>query len=118
MSFTASDRPMPLVESERQVGKARAWRSAPASELSPAAADRTADDEDLGGFVEVGVQRGHGVAGGVDEFGVAEHVAQHRLGALVVGVELVKGSLESLLRIANRAPVAEIGPRVGGEVVG
>ena len=29
MSFTASARPMPLAESERQVEKARAWRSAP-----------------------------------------------------------------------------------------
>ena len=114
MSFAASDRPMPLVESERQVEKARAWRNAAPQELSSSAADLTADGEDLGGFLEVRVQRGHGVAGGVDEFGVAQHVAEHRLGALVVGVELVKGSLESLPRIANRAPVAEIGPRVGG----
>jgi hypothetical protein len=35
----------------------------------------TADGEDLGGFFKVRVQRGHGVAGEVDEFGVAEHVA-------------------------------------------
>jgi hypothetical protein len=43
--------------------------------------DLTADGEDLGGFFEVRVQRGHGVAGEVDELGVAEHVAEHRLGA-------------------------------------
>ena len=89
-----------------------------AEELSSPAADRTADDEDVGGFLEVRLQRGHGVAGEVDELGVAEDVAEHRLGALVVGVELVEGSLKPLLRIANRAPRAEIGPRVGGEVVG
>ena len=86
--------------------------------FSPSAADLAADGEDLGGLFEVRVQRGHGVAGEVDVLGVAEHVAEHRLGALVVGVELVEGSLESLLRIANRAPAVEIGPRVGGEVVG
>ena len=85
--------------------------------LSPAAADWQADDEDLGGFVEVAAQRRHGVAGGVDELGVAEHVAQHRLGALVVRVELVKRPLKPLPRIVHRAPAAEIGPRVGGEVV-
>jgi polyketide cyclase/dehydrase/lipid transport protein len=70
------------------------------------------------GFFEACLQGGHGVAGEVDELGIAEHVAAHRLGALVVGVELVEGSLESLLRTANRAPVAEVGKRVRGEVVG
>ena len=35
MSFAASDRPMPLVESERQVEKARAWRNAPPSSCRP-----------------------------------------------------------------------------------
>ena len=74
-----------------------------------------ADGEDLGGLVEVDLQRGHGVAGEVEELGVAQDVAQHRLGALVVGVELVEGALESLLRIADRAPGVEVGPRVGGE---
>jgi hypothetical protein len=90
----------------------------PPEELSSSAAGLTTDGEDPGGFFEVRVQRGDGIAGGVHEFGVAEHVAEHRLGALVVGVELVEGSLESLAGIANRAPAAEIGPRVGGEVVG
>jgi hypothetical protein len=86
-------------------------------ELPSPAAGSAAGEEDLRDLVEVRVQRGHGVAGGVDELGVAEHVAEHRRGALVVGVELVEGSRESLLRIANRAPAGEIGPRVGGEVV-
>jgi hypothetical protein len=63
-------------------------------ELPSSAAGSTADGEDLGGVFEECAQRGHSVAGEVVEFGVAEHVAQHRLGALVVGVELVKGSLE------------------------
>ena len=40
-------------------------------ELSSSAADLTADGEDLGGLFEVRVQRGHGVAGEVDEFGIA-----------------------------------------------
>src|SRR5688572_19545418 len=31
VSFAASDRPMPLAESERQVENARAWRSAPST---------------------------------------------------------------------------------------
>ena len=64
------------------------------------------------------MQRGHGVAGELDELGVAEHVAEHRRRALVVGVELVERSREPLLRIADRPPAGEIGPRVGGEVVG
>ena len=94
MSFTASDRPMPLAESERQVENARAWRNAPA--MSALVRGPAAGGEDLGGLLEVRVQRRHGVAGEVDELGVAQHVAEHRLGALVVGVELVEGSLESL----------------------
>jgi len=89
-----------------------------AEELPSSAAGLTADGEDLGSFLEVRVQWGHGVAGEVDELGVAERVAEHGLGALVVGVELVKGSLESQLRIADRAPAGGIGPRVGSEVVG
>jgi hypothetical protein len=40
------------------------------------AADSLADGEDVGGFFEVRLQRGYGVAGDVDEFGVAEHVAE------------------------------------------
>jgi hypothetical protein len=40
----------------------------------------------------------------LDELGVAEDLAEHRLGALVVGVQLAKGVLESLVRVANRAP--------------
>jgi len=87
-----------------------------ADELSSSAADLTPDGKDLGGVFEIGLQRGHGIAGDVDELGVAEHVAEHRLGVLVVGVELVERSLESLLGIANRAPV--VWPRVGREVVG
>ena len=88
-----------------------------AEESSSSAAYSTADDEDLAGLLEVLPQGCYGVAGEVDMFGVAEHVAEHRLGALVVGIELVQRSLESFRRIANGAPVAEIGPRVGGEVV-
>jgi hypothetical protein len=40
--------------------------------LSSSAADLTADGEDLGGFFQVRVQRGHGVAGEVVELGVAD----------------------------------------------
>ena len=69
-------------------------------ELSSSAADRTAGGEDLGGFFEVRVQRVNGVAGEVDELGVAEDVAEHRFGALVVGVQLVEGSLEP--RVGSR----------------
>jgi hypothetical protein len=36
------------------------------------------------------VERGDRVAGEVDELGVAEHVGEHRPGALVVGVELAR----------------------------
>jgi hypothetical protein len=39
-------------------------------EFSPSAANLTAEGEDLGGFLEVRVQRGHGVAGEVDVLGV------------------------------------------------
>ena len=69
-------------------------------EVPPLAADGSAGGEDLGGFFEVGVQRCHGAAGEVDELGIAEDVAEHRLGALVVGVELVEGSREPLVRVA------------------
>ena len=76
----------------------------PDEEVSSSAADRTTDGEDLDGFFEVPVQRDNGVASGIDELGVAEDVAEHRLGALVVGVQLVKRLLESPARVANRAP--------------
>ena len=65
-------------------------------EQSSPAAGSTAGGEDLGGFLEVRVQGGDRVASEADELGVAQDVAEHRLGALVVGVELVEGSLESL----------------------
>ena len=39
-----------------------------------------------------------------DELGVAEDVAEHRLGALVVGIQRVECVLETLLRVADRAP--------------
>ena len=90
----------------------------PAQEPPLPAADRPADGEALGGVFEVSPEWGRGVAGERDELGVAEDVAEHRLGALVVRVELVEGVPESLLWIANRTPGTEIGPRIGGEVVG
>jgi hypothetical protein len=46
-------------------------------------------------------ERGDGLAGEVDERGIAQHVAEHRPGALVIGVELVERLLESLPRIST-----------------
>ena len=44
-------------------------------------------------------------------------VASNLMAKPVRGVALVERPFESLIWIANRPPVAEIGPRVGGEVV-
>jgi ketosteroid isomerase-like protein len=52
-------------------------------ELPPSAPDLPTDGESLGGFLEVRVQRGHGVAGEVDDFGVAH---------LVIGVWSFEGT--------------------------
>ena len=73
-------------------------------EPASTAADPAAGGQDLGGLFEVRVERSHGVAGEVDELCIAEDVAVHRCGALVVGVELVQSALESLMRVANRSP--------------
>lgn len=70
----------------------------------PSATRGTTDGEDLGRFLDVCVQRGDGVAGEVDELRVPKDVREHRLGALVVGIEIVEGALETLARIANAAP--------------
>ena len=85
--------------------------------MSSSAAGAAAADEGLGGLIEIGVEGRDGVAGVVEEFGVAQGVGEHRPGALVVGVELVEGVPESLPGVADRAPVVEIGERVGREVV-
>ncbi len=52
-----------------------------------------------------------------DQRSVAQHVREHRLGALVVGVELVEAVGEPLLGVGDRAPRVGIRPRVAVEVV-
>ena len=118
-SSTASARAMRApAASERQVRKSTAWRSRGDEHLPSSTTGAPAGGEDLGRFVQVGVQRLQGHADGVDELGVAQDVAVHRLGALVVGVELVERPGEPLPRVGDRAPGLEVGPRVRRPVVG
>ena len=48
---------------------------------------------------------------------VAQQVLQHALGAPVVGIELGEPRFQSLVRILDRRPAAEVGHRVGGHPV-
>ena len=104
--------------SERQVEKSTAWRSAPRTSCRRRPRTGRPTSRTSAASSRNACSGADGVAGEVDELGVAQDVAEHRLGALVVGVELVEGALEALARIADRAPAVEVGPRVGGEVVG
>ena len=116
MSSIAFARLMPFVVSECQVGKARAWRSAARRSV---ASGRGGGGRQRGfrQRLRARAQRGDSVVGELDELGVAEDVAQHWFSALVVGVELVEGSRQPLLWVADRAPGAEVRPGVGCEVM-
>ena len=73
-------------------------------DLSPAAAGGPAGCQDLGRLGQVALEGRERGLDCVDELGVAEDVAEHRFGALVVGVELVERPREPLSRVADRAP--------------
>ena len=75
--------------------------------------------EHVGGLVEVRVRaarRRRGRSRRARRRGAT--LAEHRRGALVIGVELVEGSREPLPRVADRAPRVEIGQRVGARSSG
>ena len=81
-------------------------------DASPSAAGGPVGRQDLGGFGQVVLERNDRRPEGVDELGVAQDVAEHRFGALVVGVELRQCVRQPLLRVADRTPGREVGPRV------
>src|SRR3954454_6126588 len=68
-------------------------------ELSLSGAGAPAHGQDLGRFGQVALEGNERGREGVDELEIAKDVVEHRLGLLVVGVELVKCSCEPLLTI-------------------
>ena len=86
-------------------------------ESSPAPAGTPAGRQDRRRLDQValdGCERGPDC---VDELEVAEDIAPHRFGALVVGVQVIQCAFESLARVADHAPRPLVGQGMrGGEV--
>lgn len=78
---------------------------------------RPIDREDLSRLCLVVLERDQRRPDSLDERRVAQDVAEHRLGALVVGVQLAQSPHEPLVGVIDRTPRLEVRPWVGREVV-